>query len=172
MAPKLLDLFCKAGGASVGYAQAGFDVEGVDIEPQPHYPFTFHLADALTYPLDGFDAYHASPPCQFASVGCARWRSIGYKYPELIAATRARLIATGKPYVIENVTGAKRYLHHPVLLCGLTFGLKVVRHRWFETNPFILTPGHDNKLCHGAVTKRKQSTTRSDMGCQDIPIGH
>jgi len=151
--PRLLDLFCGADGASMGYHRAGFEVEGVDIKPQPHYPFKFHLADALEFPLDGFDAYHASPPCQFGSVATARWRNVGREYPNLISATRELLLATGKPYVIENVSGAKRHLRCPVLLCGITFGLKVVRHRWFECNPFILSPGHSSKQCHGAVTK-------------------
>jgi len=153
--PKLLDLFCGAGGASMGYYRAGFEVEGVDIKPQPNYPFKFYQADALEFPLDGYDAYHASPPCQFASIATARWRNAGYEYPELIKDTRERLIATGKPYVIENVTGAKRHLRCPVLLCGITFGLGVVRHRWFECNPFILSPGHSSKQCHGAVTRKK-----------------
>ncbi len=154
----------------MGYRRAGFAVYGIDNKPQPHYPFPFLLMDALeamdrllkgeglTFSngeilyLKDFDVYHASPPCQFASIACARWRNIGYEYPELIADTRKRLIATGRPYVIENVTGAKKHLHSPILLCGLTFGLKVVRHRWFECNPFIMSPGHSSRQCHGAVT--------------------
>jgi len=152
--PRLLDLFCGAGGAGMGYYRAGFEVVGVDIKPQPHYPFEFHQADALTYPLDGFDAYHASPPCQFGSVACARWRNMGYEYENLIPQTRQRLLAMNKPYVIENVTGSKRFLHHPILLCGLSFGLKVVRHRWFECVPFIMSPGHSYRQCHGAVTRK------------------
>ena len=154
MRPRLLDLFCGVGGAAMGYHRAGFEVVGVDIDPQPHFPFEFHQGDALTYPLKGFDAYHASPPCQFGSIACARWRNQGYKYENLIPQVRERLLATGKPYVIENVTGSKRFLRYPILLCGLSFGLKVVRHRWFECYPFILSPGHSYGQCHGAVTKK------------------
>ncbi|KKN60900.1 hypothetical protein LCGC14_0527710 [marine sediment metagenome] len=154
MKPKLLDLFCKAGGASVGYARAGFEVEGVDIEPQPNYPFKFYQADALTFPLEGYDAYAASPPCQDDSIATQKWKNRGYVYPQLIEPTRQMLIKTGKPYAIENVTGAKRRLNNPILLCGLTFGLKVVRHRWFEVEPFILSPGHSSRQCHGAVTRQ------------------
>lgn len=105
--PRLLDLFCCEGGASKGYADAGFEVIGVDIEPQPNYPYEFHQADAMTYPLDGFDAYAASPPCTghstMASVGGFRG-SHGTEW--MLHATIERLAATGKPYVVENVAGA------------------------------------------------------------------
>jgi len=152
--PRLLDLFCGAGGAAMGYHRAGFEVVGVDIKPQPHYPFEFHQADALTYPLEGFDTYHASPPCQDDSIATQKWKNRGYVYPQLIEPTRQLLISTGKPYVVENVTGAKKRLNNPILLCGLSFGLKVVRHRWFECHPFIMSPGHSSRQCHGAVTKK------------------
>jgi len=132
--PQLLDLFCKAGGGAVGYARAGFEVVGVDIEPQPHYPFEFHRADALIYPLEGYDAYHASPPCQpwgrFRKLTIAQGSA--KKYPELIAPIRERLTATGKPYVIENTVGSP--LVEPIMLCGSSFGLLVRRHRLFELN--------------------------------------
>ena len=134
MKPRLLDLFCKAGGASVGYAHAGFEVEGVDIEPQPHYPFRFHLADAFTFPLDGYDAYHASPECKRHCQAIACRPGYRYKYPDQITPIRARLIATGKPYVIENVPWAKHLLQNPIMLCGTMFGLKLKRHRYFESN--------------------------------------
>lgn len=140
----------------------------MDIKPQPHYPFKFYQADALEFPLDGYDAYHASPPCQDDSIACARWRNAGYSYPQLIAPTRDRLLRTGKPYVIENVTGAKKRLRHPILLCGITFGLRVVRHRWFEIFPFILSPGHNSKQCHGAVTKK----IAINDPCGHDPQGH
>ena len=132
MKPRLLDLFCGAGGASMGYSRAGFEVVGVDIKPQPHYPFEFHQADALTYPLDGFDAFHTSPPCQFITVAGTNHRKAGKTYPNLIPATRQRLIETGKPYVIENVPGAP--LRNPFILCGTMFGLRLKRHRLFESN--------------------------------------
>src|SRR3989304_4238301 len=105
--PKLLDLFCGAGGATKGYQRAGFYVVGVDNKPQPHYcGDEFHQADALTYPLAGFDAYHASPPCQAYS----RLRHLPWlknkNYPALIEKTRSILEASGKPWIIENVADA------------------------------------------------------------------
>jgi DNA (cytosine-5)-methyltransferase 1 len=130
--PKLLDLYCGAGGAAMGYYRAGFEVIGVDIEPQPHFPFEFHQGDALTYPLEGFDAYHASPPCQFASILTPTDKKANHE--NLIPATRQRLLATGKPFVIENVKGAREHLINPIFLCGTMFGLRIYRHRYFETN--------------------------------------
>ena len=129
--PKLLDLFCGAGGAAMGYHRAGFEVVGVDIKPQPHYPFEFHQADALTYPLEGFDAYHASPPCQRFSV----MQQIHHNqsiHPDLIDPMRQLLIRTGKAYVIENVPKAP--IRVDLMLCGTMFGLKMPRHRIFESN--------------------------------------
>jgi len=131
---KLLDLFCGAGGASMGYHRAGFEVVGVDINPQPHYPFEFHQADALTYPLEGFDAYHASPPCQAFTIAGNLARAQGKQASKinLIPPTRERLTSTGKSYVIENVPKAP--LLNPVIICGSSFGLMVRRHRIFESN--------------------------------------
>ena len=127
---RLLDLFCGAGGAAMGYHLAGFEVVGVDIDPQPNYPFAFHQADALTFPLTGFDAVHASPPCQAYSTIA---KQHGKQYPDLVAETRNKLAQWGGAYVIENVPGAP--LVNPTMLCGATFdGLRVIRHRMFETN--------------------------------------
>lgn len=141
MSPLLLDLCCGGGGAAMGYHRAGFDVVGVDINPQPHYPFTFHQADALTFPLDGYDAIHASPPCQAYVALAAR----DGRHPRLIEPVRARLRASGLPYVIENVPGAP--LENPVQLCGSSFGLGVRRHRLFESNVLVLVP-----RCHRSHT--------------------
>jgi len=135
--PRLLDLFCGAGGCSMGYHRAGFEVVGVDIKPQPRYQFEFHQADALHYPLDGFDVIHASPPCQaFTS---ARNMNNGKphqkQHPDLIDWTRLRLQKNQVPYIIENVPGAP--LIDPLLLCGTMFdGLRVYRHRLFECGGF------------------------------------
>jgi len=134
---RVLDLFCGAGGASAGYVKAGFEVVGVDINPQPHYPFEFHQADALEYPLDGFDLIHASPPCQSYSLYV---RSSNSRYvptkgklePKLIHAIRERI--QHQSYVIENVEGAVGHLRNPVMLCGLSLGLIIPRHRFFEAN--------------------------------------
>ena len=131
---RLLDLFCGAGGAAMGYHRAGFEVVGVDINPQPHYPFEFHQADALTFPLDGYDAIHASPPCQAYSSATPADRV----HPDLYAPTRDRLTGLGVPYVIENVIGAP--YSHGFVLCGSMFDMKVQRHRNFETSWMQLMP--------------------------------
>jgi DNA (cytosine-5)-methyltransferase 1 len=139
--PRLLDLFSGAGGCAVGYDRAGFDVVGVDNRPQPRYPFAFVQADALEYAAahgSEYDAIHASPPCQGYSR--MRYATGGTSAPKLIAETRAALIATGRPYVIENVVGAPLVAY--TMLCGTMFGLRVRRHRLFETAPLLplLTP--------------------------------
>lgn len=138
--PILLDLFCGAGGAGAGYARAGFDVIGVDLSPQPRYPFEFHQADALTWPLDGVAIVHASPPCQRYSALTRRWGSSRPDtHPDLVDPIRQRLIAAGVPYIIENVAGAP--LLDAIRLCGSSFGLEVRRHRYFEmTDPPLLVP--------------------------------
>ena len=142
MSARLLDLFCGAGGAAKGYHDAGFDeIVGVDNRPQPHYPYEFVLADAMTYPLDGFDLIHASPPCQGYSI----MRNLPWlrerEYPLLIEPTKERLAASGAIYVIENVMGARAVLQAG-WLCGGMFGLPFFRHRLFETSFFWLQPGH------------------------------
>ena len=139
--PKLLDLFSGAGGAGMGYYRAGFDVTGVDLHPQPNYPFEFHQGDALTVPLYGYDVIHVSPPCQAYTAMNAltlarnktRKRALP---PKLIDPIRARLKACGTPYVIENVIGAP--VRPDLLLCGSMFGLRVRRHRIFEMSMFPL----------------------------------
>ena len=131
--PRLLDLFCCAGGAGMGYHRAGFDVVGVDIRPQPDYPFVFVQADAIEFVRGagaGFDAIHASPPCQrYSELTPATARA---SHPDLIAPTQQALRVAGVPYVIENVDGARHLLGPSLMLCGTMFGLPVWRHRWFE----------------------------------------
>ncbi|ROP39111.1 DNA cytosine methyltransferase [Saccharothrix texasensis] len=133
--PRLLDLFCCAGGASAGYHAAGFDVTGVDIAPQPYYPFPFIQADALTVDLSGYDVVAASPPCQRYSTATPTSRRDDH--PDLVDPIRQRLrdaVADGLiwGYVIENVPGAP--LHNPITICGDTLRLGVRRHRLFESN--------------------------------------
>jgi DNA (cytosine-5)-methyltransferase 1 len=152
--PRLLDLFCCQGGAAMGYHRAGFDVVGVDIEPQPRYPFDFVQADALEFLADHgaeFDAIHASPPCQAYSDLRTAWNA--KDRPELIEPTRQLLDTVGVPWVMENVEGSP--LLHPIKLCGTMFGLGIPgyqlrRHRLFETSPalFALQPACAHK---GAV---------------------
>lgn len=141
--PRLLDLFCCAGGAGVGYRNAGFDVIGVDLSPQPNYPFEFIQADALKLDpafLKAFDAIHASPPCQSYS-DLAKRNGNADEWPRLVEPVREMLVASGRPYIIENVEGAP--LLNAVVLCGTMFPkLRVLRHRLFEANFPIVTPPH------------------------------
>lgn len=134
--PLMLDLFCGAGGAAMGYHRAGFEVVGVDNKPQKHYPFKFIQADALDYVAGHghkYDAIHASPPCQKHS-SITKTSNAQDTHVDLIPHTRYWLEALGKPYVIENVPGARKALRNPFMLCGTMFGLYVVRHRYFELN--------------------------------------
>jgi len=142
--PVLLDTYCGAGGCSVGYARAGFKVIGVDKDPQPNYPFQFFRHDAIDfinkYGKD-FAVIHASPPCQKFSNSTAVHRSQGANYEDLTQPTRAALIATGKPWIMENIPGAP--IRPDLKLSGYHFGLGVIRWRWFELGRlFILQPGH------------------------------
>lgn len=141
---RLLDLYCCAGGASVGYHRAGFDeIVGVDIAKQKNYPFDFVQADAIDYLAHHwheFDFIHASPPCQ-SSCALTKGTNAGkFEYVDLIAETRDALEATGKPYCIENVQQAE--VRRDLTLCGEMFGLAVIRHRWFELNWPIVQPEH------------------------------
>lgn len=124
----------------MGYARAGFEVVGVDIAKQPHYPFPFircDVADMDPRFLATFDMIAASPPCQRYSNA---QRIMDNDHPDLVAPTRALLQTSGRPYAIENVVGAP--LHRPIELCGAMFGLKVYRHRLFECSFPVEQPMH------------------------------
>jgi len=148
---KLLDLFCGVGGASAGYAAAGFEVHGVDLKHGKRYPYTYVRADVLdvlrdkNY-LDQFDVIHASPPCQTHSITKHLRNAQGKTTSklDLIPETRAALIESGKPYIIENVPGSP--LINPIQLCGSSFGLKVRRHRLFESNMALIGSVCNHKL--------------------------
>lgn len=178
--PRLLDLFCCEGGAGHGYALAGFDVTGVDITDQPNYPYRFVRADALAYVAEHgteYDVIHASPPCQgYSTMTSAAARA---RWPRLIAPTRAALAATGRPWLIENVEGARRHLDHPVKLCGSGLGLAVRRHRYFETTlplmgapcahgtrvPFGVYGGHGDR---GQIYRRPGTGHRRSVKVRDL----
>lgn len=140
---RALDLFCCAGGATKGLQSAGFHVTGVDIAPQPRYcGNAFHRADALDFPTDGFDFIWASPPCQkFCRL---RTREDLSHYPDLIEPVRAKLVASGKPFVIENVPEAP--VRKDLMLCGCMFGLRSYRHRHFECSFPIEQPQHPKHI--------------------------
>lgn len=154
MSLRALDLFCGAGGASMGLHRAGFDVTGVDIKPQKHYPFRFVQGDALEPPfgLSKFDFIWASPPCQQYTPLRARqgWR----EYPDLVGAVRDILIGSTVPYAIENVPGSP--LGYYVTLCGGMFGLRTYRHRRIETSWLMFEPHHQPHLIKTSTKKRKK----------------
>lgn len=141
---RLLDLFCGAGGAAVGYHQAGFtEIVGVDIVDQPNYPFDFIQADVMEMTSVGeVDLIHASPPCQAHTQMSARWRGHGGKadsWVDLLTPIREWFHTIEQPWVIENVPGAIRLMEPTVTLHGGMFGLRVNRPRHFETNWMLLS---------------------------------
>ncbi|MET8905133.1 DNA methylase [Streptomyces sp. NPDC004538] len=151
--PRLLDLFCCAGGAAVGYARAGFAVDGCDIAERPNYPFPRHHGDALAYLADliasgeirRYTFVHASPPCQHGcalTVGTNASQGWGRAHVDLVAPTRELLDASGLPYVIEQPNG-RAEIRKDLTLCGEMFGLGVIRHRNFEAGGWTVPqPAH------------------------------
>ena len=163
MTPRLLDLFCCQGGASMGYHRAGFEVVGVDKDPQPRYPFEFVQADALEYLAEHgheFDAIHASPPCQAHTKA---QRIMGNEHEDFIPRTRLMLYGLNwhrsinlglppVPWVIENVPDSP--LLNPVVLCGAMFGIGTYRHRLFESNRELKAPEHPEHIARHAKMGR------------------
>jgi DNA (cytosine-5)-methyltransferase 1 len=153
--PRLLDLYCCAGGAAKGYADAGFEVTGVDRDPQPQYPFEFVEVNALTFLRERmtwirrtFLAVHASPPCQKHSA-LTKGTNKGRVYEDFLAPTRVLLEELGLPYVMENVAGAP--LRKDLMLCGEMFGLRVIRHRYFEFGGALSVPRVEHPAHRGRV---------------------
>lgn len=173
---KCADLFCGAGGAAMGLHKAGFDVTGFDIKPQPHFPFAFVQTDAMTVNLSGFDFVWASPPCQAYTKASLSQRNNGKRYPDLLPATRDKLVKSGLPWVIENTPGAP--MRVDLILCGSMFGLRVIRHRWFEfSKPLLLMVNpcqHHPNPCvvvgHGTTSwarKKNGGKCHSIQECRD-----
>ncbi|MCK9568429.1 DNA cytosine methyltransferase [Candidatus Pacearchaeota archaeon] len=157
---RALDLFCCAGGASRGLELAGFDdIVGVDIVDQPRYPYEFINCDVMKLEesfdedfLWDFDYIWASPPCQAFTIATMQWKNKGRSYPDLIEYTRNMLKSTGKLYTIENVPQAP--LINPVMLCGTMFGMRMYRHRIFESNFSVRQPDHGKHLTKNAKLGR------------------
>ena len=177
--PRLLDLFCKAGGAARGYVDAGFDVVGADLEPQPRYPYAFLKIDVFDIDprlLADFDGIHASPVCQgYSDLRHARGAK---EHPLLISPTRAMLERTGKPYIIENVRAAAWDMRNPIKLSGDMFGLgaqgcRLLRERCFETN-FPLGPLPARAITNAPVIgiygghARRRSAKAGGRGTRDV----
>jgi DNA (cytosine-5)-methyltransferase 1 len=175
--PKALDLFCCAGGASMGLWRAGFDVVGVDIEPQPRYPFPFIQADALTVGFRGFDFIWASPVCQGYTAMRHAPGAKGDAHPLLIGPVRKRLQAAGVPWVIENVEEARWDMRDPITLCGSMFGLgaqgcQLQRHRLFESSFAIHAPdcAHNDRPVIGVYGghARRRAKSAGGRGTRDV----
>ena len=176
--PRLLDLFCGGGGAGMGYHRAGFDVVGVDINPQGNYPFEFIQADCLGLEpafLRSFDAIHASPPCQAYTRKAADWgrkRNHWIEHPDLVEPTRTMLGASGRPFVIENVPGAP--IRPDIVLCGTMFGLRIIKHRCFELSfptAFLLPPCDHSDVYNPWQGKgRSADKLRAAQGIDWLPI--
>jgi DNA (cytosine-5)-methyltransferase 1 len=165
--PRLLDLFCGAGVAAMGYHRAGFEVVGVDIVAQPNYPFRMSVRDALKV-ADAYtvDAIHASPPCQ-AFTAYRRTGNVG-EYPDLIVETRELLNEIGVPYVIENVAGAP--LENPLKLCGSMFELDVQRHRYFESNISLTPPSWPCRHKIWAENRYPGGRSKERHGDNRVPV--
>lgn len=176
--PRLLDLFCGAGGCTEGFQRAGFYVVGVDIKPQPNYcGDEFIQADVLDFlhpwqhRLD-FDAAHASCPCQFKTAYARRPGHVR-SCENLIPVTRRLLIESGLPYVIENVEYAREHLRDPIMLCGSSFGLDVRRHRLFECSFPVMAPPCDHSWQtprFPPATNRANLRSTVEVGAWRIPL--
>lgn len=186
MRPRLLDLFCCAGGAALGYHRAGFDVVGVDVKPQPRYPFEFIQADVLALDptfVASFDAIHASPPCQAHTSLNQMWNA--KDHPNLIPHTRDMLRASGRPWAIENVMGAKAHMINPIMLCGTMFdlgaeGAELRRHRLFELSFSVcFVPQCHHRLTrvigvyggHGRDRRRKVNGQDFSVAARRVAMG-
>lgn len=174
--PRILDLFSGSGGCAEGYRRAGLIPFGVDLAPMPRYPYQFKRADALDFLRRygrEFDVIHASPPCQDYSELNAIHKK---EYPRLIEPVRELLIQLGKPYVIENVEGARSELRQPITLCGVMFPeLRVYRHRLFESNVPLTPPyvcsgyHHDNTpRAGGGVSSKGYATVAGNGGVKNL----
>lgn len=171
-----LDLFCGGGGAGMGLHRAGFTVTGIDINPQPLYPFKFIQGDALEADLDGFDLVWASPPCHAYSILNRNMHRNAAEKPDLLEATRQKLEEWGGPWIIENVKGSPVKTH--CMLCGTMFGLKITRHRYFEANfdlPVLLSGcDHSNVYDPYNGPGRTPEKFQQAMGIDWLPLacGH
>lgn len=161
---KLLDLFCCCGGISKGFHDAGFKCTGIDIKNNHKYPYDFIQKDIFDLDINfmqEFDLIHASPPCQSFTWSSAKHRNKGKTYPDLVADTRKLLQRTGRPYIIENVIGAP--VRKDLVLCGVMFGLRVIRHRIFEIKGFtVLQPKHEK---HKSGSTNSKGNPQSYYAC-------
>ncbi len=169
-------MFCGAGGASVGYWAAGFEVLGVDIAPQPNYPYDFVQADALEFAaeyVNEFSFVHASPPCQAFTAYRRKGHGVGDGALNLIPHTRDLLTAAEVPYVIENVEQAREHLIDPIRLCGSMFALDVQRHRLFESSMPLAQPQCDHAIWEPRfppATNRANLRKTVEVGVWRIPL--